>query len=192
MWRITGLIPFSPQTVISKLPNRPITPPESTQIQLILNGASPLNLLVGAGNDYVTKATQAIKETMLGSPAKHAIQTIEYLNANNAILSTTNAQLVATARARQKAKKGKQVISKARVLSKEDADRLQAEKEATGAAEAAHKAHMQQKKEQMALKRAEEEAEKVERAIRRATAKDAKEINVEMARMAKIDRRLFT
>jgi hypothetical protein len=44
----------------------------------------------------------------------------------------------------------------------------------------------------MALKRAEEEAEKIERAIRRATAKDAKEINAEMARMAKIDKRLFT
>jgi hypothetical protein len=157
-----------------------------------LNGSSPLNLLVGAGNDYITKATQAIKQTMLGSPAEYAIRTIEYLNANNAILSTTNAQLVATARARQEAKKGKQVISKARVLSKEDADRLRAEKEATGAAEAAHKAHMQQKKGQIALKRAEEEAEKVERAIRRATAKDAKEINAEMARMAKVDRRLFT
>jgi hypothetical protein len=157
-----------------------------------LNGASPLNLLVGASNDYVTKATQAIKDTMLGSPAKHAINTIEYLNANNAILSTTNAQLVAAARTRREAKKGKQVISKARVLSKEDADKLRAEKEAMGAAEAAHKAHIQQKKEQMALKRAEEEAEKVERAIRRATAKDAKEINAEMARMGKIDKRLFT
>jgi hypothetical protein len=59
-WRTTGLIPFSPQIVISKLPIRPITPPESTQTQLVLNGASPLNLLVGANNDYVTKATQAI------------------------------------------------------------------------------------------------------------------------------------
>jgi len=191
-WRTTGLIPFNPQTVISKLPNRPITPPESTEIQLILNGASPLNLLVGANNDYVTKATQAIKQTMLGSPAEHAIRTIEYLNANNAILSTTNAQLVATARARREAKKGKQVISKARVLSKEDADRLRAEKEAVGAAEAAHQANIKQKKEQMALKRAEEAAEKVERATRRAAAKEAKETNAEMARMAKVDKRLFT
>jgi DDE superfamily endonuclease len=191
-WRTTGLIPFSPQTVISKLPNRPITPPESTQIQLVLNGASPLNLLVGANNDYVTKATQAIKQTMLGSPAEHAICTIEYLNANNAILSTTNAQLVATARARQGAKKGKHVISKARVLSKDDADRLRAEKVATDAAEAAQKANIQRKKEQIALKKAEEAEERVERAIRRATAKDAKETNAEMARMAKIDKRLFT
>jgi hypothetical protein len=81
------------------------------------------------------------------------IKTIKYLNANNAILSTTNAQLVATARARQEAKKGKQVISKARVLSKEDADKLWAEKEAMGAVKAAHKADIQQKKEQMTLKR---------------------------------------
>jgi predicted component of type VI protein secretion system len=157
-----------------------------------LNDSSPLNLLVGAGNDYIIKAMQAIKQIMLGSPAEHAIRTIEYLNANNAILSTINAQLVATARARQEAKKGKQVISKARVLSKEDADRLQAEKEATRAAEAAHKAHIQQKKGQIALKRAEEEVEKVERAIRRVIAKDAKEINAEIARMAKVNRRLFT
>jgi hypothetical protein len=157
-----------------------------------LNSASPLNLLVGANNDYITKATQAIKQTVLGSPAEHAIRTIEYLNANNAILSTTNAQLVATARARREAKKGKQVISKARVLSKEDADRLRAEKEAVGAAEAAHQANIEQKKEQMALKRAEEAAEKVERATQRAAAKEAKETNAEMARMAKVDKRLFT
>jgi hypothetical protein len=129
---------------------------------------------------------------MLGSPAEHALRTIEYLNANNAILSTTNAQLVATARARREGKKNKQVISKARVLSKEDADKLRAEKEATEAAEIAHKAHMQRKKEQAALKKTYEEAEKRERAIRRATAKDAKDTNAEMARMAKIDKRLFT
>jgi hypothetical protein len=129
---------------------------------------------------------------MLGSPAEHAICTIKYLNANNAILSTINAQLVATACARQRAKKGKHVISKARVLSKDDADRLQAEKVATDAAEAAQKANIQRKKEQIALKKAEEAEERVERAIRRATAKDAKETNAEMARMAKIDKRLFT
>jgi hypothetical protein len=129
---------------------------------------------------------------MLESPAEYAIRTIEYLNANNAILSTTNAQLVATAHARKGAKKGKQVISKARLLSEEDADRLRAEKQTTDAAEAAYQANIQQKKEQMALKRAAEEADKVERAIRRATAKDAKETNAEMARMAKIDKRLFT
>jgi hypothetical protein len=58
--------------VISKLSNRPNTPPKSTQIQLILNG-SPLNLLTNANEDYITKATQAIKETMLGSPAEHCI-----------------------------------------------------------------------------------------------------------------------
>jgi hypothetical protein len=63
-----------------------------------LNDASPLNLLVDASNDYVTKATQVIKDIMLGSPTKHAINMIEYLNANNAILSTTNAQLVAATR----------------------------------------------------------------------------------------------
>jgi hypothetical protein len=150
-----------------------------------------LNLLVGVNEDYVTKAIQAIKDTMLGSPAEHAIRTIEYLNANNAVLSTTNAQLVAAARARREGKKNKQVISKARVLSKEDADKLRAEKEATEAAEIAHKASVQQKKEQAAVKKAQEEAERRERAIRRATAKDAKDTNAEMARMAKIDKRLF-
>jgi hypothetical protein len=77
-------------------------------------------------------------------------------------------------------------------LSKEDADRLRAEKVATDAAEAAQKANIQRKKEQIALKKAEEAEERVERAIRRATAKDAKETNAEMARMAKIDKRLFT
>jgi hypothetical protein len=79
---------------------------------------------------------------MLGSPTKHAIYTIEYLNANNAILSITNAQLVATTRARQEAKKGKHVISKTRVLSKDDADRLQAEKVATNVIKAAQKANI--------------------------------------------------
>jgi hypothetical protein len=126
-----------------------------------------------------------------GGLIEHAIRTIEYLNANNAILSTTNAQLVAAARARREGKKNKQVISKVRVLSKEDADKLRAEKEVTEAAEIAHKASVQQKKEQAAVKKAQEEAERRERAIRRATAKDAKDTNAEMARMAKIDKRLF-
>jgi hypothetical protein len=157
-----------------------------------LNDESPLNLLISVNEDYVTKATQAIKNIMLGSPTEHALRTIEYLNANNAILSTTNAQLVAIARARREGKKNKQVISKARVLSKEDADKLRAEKEATEAAEIAHKAYIQRKKEQAALKKTYKEAEKRERAIRRATAKDAKDTNAEMARMAKIDKRLFT
>jgi hypothetical protein len=65
-----------------------------------LNDASSLNLLISASNDYVIKATQAIKDIMLKSLAKHAINMIEYLNANNAILSTTNAQLVIATRTR--------------------------------------------------------------------------------------------
>jgi hypothetical protein len=105
---------------------------------------------------------------------------IEYLNANNAILSIINAQLVTTARARQGAKKGKHVISKARVLSKDNVDRLQAEKVAIDAIEAAQKANIQRKKEQIALKKAEAE-ERIKRAIRHITAKDAKETNAEMA-----------
>lgn len=59
VWRAIGLLSYNPQKVISKLSNRPATP-ESTQIQLILNGNSPLNLRVGAETNYVTKATQAI------------------------------------------------------------------------------------------------------------------------------------
>jgi DDE superfamily endonuclease len=39
-WRTTGMLPFNPQKVIEKLLNRPTTPSESTQIQLILNGNS--------------------------------------------------------------------------------------------------------------------------------------------------------
>jgi hypothetical protein len=102
---------------------------------------------------------------MLGSPADHAIKTIEYLNASNAILSKTNAQLVAIARAREQAKKGKQVISKARLLSKNDADRLRADIEAKEAADIAYKAAIEEKKKEQARKKAQEEAEKLEKAI---------------------------
>jgi hypothetical protein len=185
-------VPYNPQKIITKLPNRPVTPPESTQIQLILNGSSSLNLLIGADNDYVTKATQAIKNTMLGSPTDHAIKTIEFLNANNAILSKTNAQLVATSRARKQTQKDKRVISKARCLGKDDADKLYTEIMAKEAAEIAHKDAIKQKKKEQALKKAQEEAEKAERAQKRAIAKDTRETNAEMARIAKIDRRLFT
>jgi hypothetical protein len=143
--------------VLAKLLNRPITPPEATQIQLILNNSSPLNLLISAGNDYITKATKAIKNTMVGSPAEHAIKTIEYLNANNVILSKTNAQLVAITRARQQGKKGKKVISKARLLSKNNADKLRAEIEAKETADIAHKVAMGQKKKEQALKKTQEE-----------------------------------
>jgi hypothetical protein len=128
---------------------------------------------------------------MLGSPADHAIKIIEYLNASNAILSKTNAQLVAIARAREQAKKGKQVIGKARLLSKDDADKLRADIEAKQAADIAHKTAMEEKKKEQARKKAQEETEKLEKAIRRAVAKDARDTNTELARMAKIDKRLF-
>jgi DDE superfamily endonuclease len=190
-WRSTGLLSYNPQTVISKLPNRPTTPSESTQIQLVLNG-SPLNLLVNAGTDYITKATQAIKDTMQGSSAEHAIKTIEYLNANNAILSKTNAQLVATTRARKQVKKTKRAIGKARLLSKDHADKLRAEAEAKEAADIAHKVAVGQKKKEQTLKKAQEEADKTERAFQRAQAKDTRETHAEMARMARIKQCLFT
>jgi hypothetical protein len=83
---------------------------------------------------------------MLRSPAALCIKTLEYLNAINAILSKENAQLVATARARQQAKKSKQTLGKARVLSKEDAEKLRAEAEAEKAAEIAKKIAIGQKK----------------------------------------------
>jgi hypothetical protein len=79
---------------------------------------------------------------MLESLAKHVIRTIEYLNANNAILSTTNAKLVAITRAHQEAKKSKHVISKTRVLSKKNADRLWAEKVVIDVVKAAQKANI--------------------------------------------------
>jgi hypothetical protein len=43
---------------------------------------------------------QAIKDTMLRSPAALCVKTLKYLNAINAILSKKNAQLVAIARSR--------------------------------------------------------------------------------------------
>jgi hypothetical protein len=129
---------------------------------------------------------------MLGSPAEQAIKTIEYLNVNNAILSQTNAQLVATARSRQQARKTKKAISRARLLSKDDADKLRAELEAKEAADVAHKMNMRQKKKEQALKKAQEEAKKEERAIQRAQAKGTREINAEMRQMARIDKRLFS
>jgi hypothetical protein len=115
---------------------------------------------------------QAIKDIMLGSPAALCVKTLEYLNASNAILSKENAQLVATARSRQQAKKGKQHLGKAR------------EKEAAIAKRIA----MGQKKKEQALKKTQKEAEKAERAHQRAVARDAR---AEMTRMAKIDKRLF-
>ena len=178
--------------MLTKLPNRPTTSLESVQIQLILNDNSSLNLLVGANNNYVTKATQAIKDTMLGSPAEHAIKTIEYLNANNAILNKMNTQLVAASRSRQQAKKGKKTLGKARSLSKEDVDKMRKEAEAKEAAEIAHKAAMEQKKKEQALKKAQKEADKAERAFQRAQAKDTCETHAEMARLGRIKQCLFT
>jgi hypothetical protein len=104
-WRKTGLIPLNPQEVLSKLPNRPSTTRQSSQLQLVVNGNAPLDLLVGAGTNYVEEATQAIKDTVLGSPVKRIIDTIEHLNANNAILSKINADLVTASRAHKETKK---------------------------------------------------------------------------------------
>jgi hypothetical protein len=177
--------------VFTKLPNRPSTPFKLTQIQLILNGSSPLNLLINAGEDYVTKATQAIKNTMFGSPIEQAIKTIEYLNANNAILCSTNSQLVASARALKEHKKGKPIVTKARVLSKAEAEKLRAEMQAKEAADIAHKAAIGQKKKEQAHKKTQEETAKARRAIQRVQAKNTRETNAEMSRMGRVDKRVF-
>jgi hypothetical protein len=50
---------------------------------------------------------------------------------------------------------------------------------------------MGQKKKEQASKKAHDEAEKIERAVQRALAKDTRETNAKMARMARIDNRLF-
>jgi hypothetical protein len=120
--------------------------------------------VVGVDYDYILKATQAIKDTMLGSPAEQAIKTIEYLNASNAILSKLNAQLVALTRARQQTRKGKKTISKARLLSKHDADQLRADIEAKKAADIAYKAAVKHKKKEQALRKTQKKTEKAERA----------------------------
>ena len=96
---------------------------------------------------------------------------------------------MATARARKQSKKGKKTLGKARVLSKDDADRLRADTETEKAAEIAHKIAMGQKKKEQALKKAQEEADKAERARQRVINRD---IKAEMAQMAKIHRLLFT
>jgi hypothetical protein len=46
---------------------------------------------VDADSNYVSKATQAIKDTMLRSPAALYVKTLEYLNAINTILSNKSA-----------------------------------------------------------------------------------------------------
>jgi hypothetical protein len=141
--------------------------------------------VVGADYDYISKATQAIKNTMLGSPAEQAIKTIEYLNASNAILSKSNAQLVALMRACQQAKKGKKAISKAHLLSKHDADQLRADIEAKKIADAAYKAATKHKKKEQALKKMQEEAEKAERASQRTVIKNIYDTHTEFVQMAK-------
>lgn len=129
---------------------------------------------------------------MLENSAAHCIRIIEYLNANNAILNTINNQLITAARSRKQARKAKKTLGKARVLSRDDADALQAEAEAKEAADIAHRVAMEQKKKEQALKKAQEEADKAERAYQRAQAKDTRETNAEMARMAKVKQCLFT
>jgi hypothetical protein len=99
--------------------------------------------------------------------------------------------LVAIARARKDAKKSKRIVTKARVLSRADANQLRINAEAKEAANRAHKAAIGQKKKEQAFKKALDEAEKIERAVQRALAKDTRETNAEMARMARIDNRLF-
>ena len=138
------------------------------------------------------KATHVIRNTFLGSPQKHVLDVIEYLNANNAILSKMNSELVALTRASKKPHNGKQVINKARFLNKEDADRLRKEEELKEQAAEAARSAQEAKKKEMTQKRAQVEAEKADRAVQRAEARNQREINAEQTRLAKIDRRLFT
>lgn len=78
------------------------------------------------------------------------------------------------------------------MLSKDDADQLRADMRAKKIAEIARKQAIREKKAQQALKKVQTEAEKADRAMVRARAKDTRETNAEMGRMARIDPRLFT
>jgi hypothetical protein len=51
---------------------------------------------------------------------------------------------------------------------------------------------MEWKKKEQAVKKTQNEAEKAESAVERARAKDTRNTNAEMARMARVGRRLFT
>jgi hypothetical protein len=113
---------------------------------------------------------------------------IEYLNANNAILSKLTSDMVAAARAHKESKKGKRVVNQARFLSKADADRLREGLEAKERPDIAHKRAVEEKRHQQTLKKARMEAEEAERTEQHAVTKDAREINAEMARMARIYR----
>jgi hypothetical protein len=77
-------------------------------------------------------------------------------------------------------------------LTKVDADKLRVEIEAKEAAKIAHQAAMGKKKQEQILKKAQKQAEKAEKAAQRALAKDTRETNAEMARLARVDKRLFT
>ena len=128
---------------------------------------------------------------MTESLTEHVIKIIEYLNVNNVILNKTNTQLVVTTRTRQN-KKDKKTLDKTRLLSKEAADVKRTETETKETADIAHKVVIGQKKKEQMFKKTKEEADKTERAIQHAAAKDAREINAEMSRLAKIKQRLFT
>lgn len=65
------------------------------------------------------------------------------------------------------------------------------EADAKEIANEAHKAAMGRKKKEQASKKAQNEIQKIGRAVQRAQAKDTRETHAEMARMARIDRRLF-
>ena len=98
--------------------------------------------------------------------------------------------MVVDACTHKEVKKGKKKISKARFLSKADADKLREEKEAKEVAERAKKRAAGLKRQQQELKRAQEQAEKA-KAEQRIANKNAKDTNAEMARMARIKQILF-
>jgi hypothetical protein len=75
-------------------------------------------------------------------------------------------------------------------LTKINADKLRVEIETKEAAKIAHQAAMGKKKQEQILKKAQEQvekAEKAEKAVQRALAKDTRETNAEMARLARVD-----
>jgi hypothetical protein len=88
--------------------------------------------------------------------------------------------LVATARSHKQNKRSKKVISKARVLTKVDADKVRVKIEAKEAAKIAYQAVMDKKKQEQILKKAQKQTEKTKKATQRALVKDTRETNAEM------------
>ena len=178
----TSIEPWEPRVVLDKIPIRPLTPPREMAVTAQGNPELRFEILK---NDIDTKerVTEFLRRFLTDTDLHTCEDMLQGMRADNAILFKANCDLVAASRRRGK-KTGKKITG-ARWLNKETAEQLREEERAKEQAKEDKAAETAKKKADTAVKKAQAQAAKEDRALERA-------YKAECRRLGSIHLRVFS